>query len=135
MSLLFTAITSVFRINGTARALHACLSKKGNDYILDHLKRGWMLTKFLMKPPRKTPDIHTSSFLHQTSNHLPCILHFLPKHRTEDHLDVLDEGVMPIVKQFSLSYPRLQLSVARQIIVIRESRDHSHPALKLLSVL
>ena len=65
----------------------------------------------------------TSKYLY----HLPCILHLLPQDSTEDHLDVLDEGVMPIVKQFSLSYPRLQLSVARQIIVIRESPDHKSP--------
>ena len=47
MSLLFTAIASIFRIHGThrlCRLFEFTSLKKGNDYISDHLKRGWMLT-------------------------------------------------------------------------------------------
>ena len=29
--------------------------------------------------------------------HLPCILHLLPKHGAENHLNVLDEGIVPRV--------------------------------------
>ena len=50
-----------------------------------------------MKPPRKTPEIHTSTFLHQTSNHLSCILNLLPQYCTQYHLNVLDKGIMPVV--------------------------------------
>lgn len=47
--LLLIAITSVFKINGTARLCRLFPKglKKGNNYILDHLKRGWILTVIL----------------------------------------------------------------------------------------
>ena len=60
-----------------------------------------------MKPPRKTPEIQTSTFLHQTSNYLPCILHFLPQHCAENHLYILDEGVVTVIVAVQAHFIRI----------------------------